>query len=582
MQTVYAIDFETYYDAAVSVDVLGPWLYHRHGDAAAYLVAISGSDGFKWCGEPARAPWGSIAGAVWVSHNASFDELAYMRLGAPGGGPAEWHCTADLAAYLQAPRNLAGAAKELLGMTLDKGARDRMKGVRWSDLNAIGQGEMCEYGQRDADACLALWMRYRAEWPEVERALSIHGRRMMMAGLPVDAGAVAAGVIELETRLVDARRRIPWEGPPLSRKHLAEYCTAEGIPCPDSMAKDDEDFAAWVEQHGEAHPVCRAVGEWRSVNALLEKVCTLQQRTTDGGLYRGGLKYFGAQHTGRWSGGGGFNVQNLPRGPLHGVDLRTMFRATPGYTFVVTDLSQIEPRVLNMLTGNDALMDAIREGWNVYEAFARSIGWEFARGTLKSSNKAGYAMAKAMMLGLGYGMGGGNFVRAAPALTGGAYRPTPADAQRACRQFRDRNPGVVGLWNQMDRHLKDSVKDGTATVELPSGRVIRYFDLQEDRRGVSGLTVRGDKRRRNLYGALLVENVVQATARDIFADGLARLVDAGIDIRLHVHDEAVALCPLRDAEAVKRTMEGLMTTPPEWMPDVPLAAETNITEVYCK
>jgi DNA polymerase len=397
----------------------------------------------------------------------------------------------------------------------------------------------------------------------------------------VDRPGVKAALTGLDERLAATRARIPWDGAPLGKKALADYCTAEGIPCPNSVAKDDEDFAEWVEQYGDAHPVCRAMGEWRSVNALRETVATLAGRV-EGGLYRGGLKYFGAQYTGRWSGDGGFNVQNMPRGEMHGVDLRSLFRAPAGHTFVAVDLSQIEPRILAHLAGNTAMLDAVRAGWHIYEAFARSLGWDFKQGTLKDSNKAGYAMAKGMCLGLGYGMSADKFVKAAPALTVGQYHPSPADASRAVRQFRDRNPGIVSLWNGMDALLRESVKDGAASVTLPSGREIRYFDLRADGRGVSGLTVRGDKRRKNLYGALLVENVVQATARDVFAEALLRLESAGVDVRLHVHDEAVALCRVDEAAEVARVMERCMTTPPEWMADLPLGCDVNVTEVYCK
>jgi DNA polymerase len=231
--------------------------------------------------------------------------------------------------------------------------------------------------------------------------------------------------------------------------------------------------------------------------------------------------------------------------------------------------------------GVQAMIDAVRGGWNVDEAFAKGLGWDFPQGALKKTNPLGYAMAKGMMLGLGYGMSGAKFVKAAPALTGGAYCPTPAEANRACDTFRKGNPGVTGLWAQMDKELGGAV-GGDLTVEIPSGREIRYFALQRDRRGVSGLTVRSDARRKNLYGALLVENLVQATARDIFAEGLLRLDDAGVDVRLHVHDEAVALCRVEEADEVAATMERCLTTAPDWMPDIPLAAEVVKSEVYCK
>jgi DNA polymerase len=292
------------------------------------------------------------------------------------------------------------------------------------------------------------------------------------------------------------------------------------------------------------------------------------------------LKYCGAQHTGRWSGDAGFNVQNMPRGEMFGVDLRGYIKAPANYSFVITDLAQIEPRVLNYLAGNEGMMESLRDGWNIYEAFANSLGWNFKKGELKKANPSGYAMAKGMLLGLGYGMGPDKFEKAAPALTGGAYRPSRHEAEKAASDFRAMNPAIVKLWAQMDEALRDNV-GRNLSVELPSGRTIQYFNLKRGRRGIEGQTVRGYYHE-NLYGALLVENMVQATAREIFSHGLLLCVDNGLDVRLHVHDEIVSLAPLSLAVDVKAQQEKAMTTPPVWMSDLPLACETVISEVYCK
>ena len=528
-----------------------------------------------------------MAGHTWVSHNEGFDQLFWMRLVAekkiPDAGPTAWWCSASMAAFLQAPRSLAGAAEQLLGVKVDKAQRDEMKGVRWSDLNAIGQQGLIEYAQKDADVCLKLWVTHSEKWPEAERRLAHETVLMGWKGLPVDFPGVTEGVGTLQGRLEASAAGIPWVTAgkkPLSRKEFDAYCVAEGLPVPDSMAKSDEDFAAWLEQYADDHPVVGHIREWRSVNMLLKKVETLHTRTDADHHFRYGLKYCGAQHTGRWSGDAGFNVQNLPRGEMFGVDLRTYFKAPEGYTFVITDLAQIEPRVLNYLAGNEAMMEALRDGWNVYEAGANSWGWNFTKGELKKENPAGYAMAKAMTLGLGYGMGPDKFEKAAPALTGGQYRPTRHEAEKAAADFRAKNPGIVGLWNQLDGALKANLGK-TLEVEIPSGRTIQYFGLKRGRRGVEGQTVMG-YRHENLYGALLVENMVQATAREIFAHGLLQCLDAGLDVRLHVHDEIVTLAPVGEAEAIRARQEAAMTYPPTWMSDLPLACETTISEVYCK
>jgi DNA polymerase len=585
--TTFAVDFETFYSADVSADTLGAWAYAKHPEAVPYLAAISGTDGTRYCGDPKDAPWEAMDGHVWVSHNAGFDQLFYLRLRAakviPEIGPREWHCTASMAAYLQAPRSLAGAAEQLLGVKVDKAQRDQMKGVRWSDLNTIGQQGMVEYAQKDADTCLELWVKHSDSWPTPERDLAQYTTQMGWSGLPVDYPAVASGVETLQARLEAAEAGIPWVAggrKPLSRKEFDLYCRTEGLPVPESMAKGDEDFEKWLDDHAEGHPVVGHVREWRRINALLKKVQTLHTRTDADHHFRYGLKYCGAQHTGRWSGDAGFNVQNLPRGEMFGVDLRTYFKAPEGYTFVITDLSQIEPRILHLLAGDEAMMENLRDGWNVYEAGANSWGWSFTKGELKKENPKGYQAAKGQILGLGFGCGADTFYKVAPTLTGGAYCPTIHEAQRAVTEYRARNPKVVGLWNRMDDALKANV-GGALEVELPSGRTIKYFNLKRGRRGIEGQTVMGG-RHENLYGALLVENMVQATAREVFANGLLGCLDASVDVRLHVHDEVVALAPLGAVDEVVATIEKALTTPPQWMPDIPLACETNITEVYCK
>lgn len=594
---VYALDTEEYYDAEVSVEVLGPWLYHQHPLTRAYLVSVAGTDGTRYAGPPEGAPWAAMAGAVWVSHNAPFDQLAYIRLGCPGGGPAEWHCTANLAAYLQAPRSLAGACKELLGVTVDKSVRDRMKGVRYAELMAFEQEDVCRYAQADADNCLALWVAHSDKWPEEERWASWHTGQMFMRGLPLDAQRVAADYGSLLAQRAEAEAGIPWaaanKGTPLCKKELDKYCRDEGLPVLKSLAKDDKDFLAWLDTHSAQHPVVGHMRTWRSVNNFTLKLETLVKRSGGKDVYHGDIRYYGAQPTGRWSGksgddsdDAGYNPLNLPRVPMFGVDFRAHLRAPAGFTFVSVDLSQIEPRCLHLLAGNDRFVSKLREGWNPYEAFAIARGDRFERGTLKKAAPQMYSMYKAMLIGLGYQMGAKEFVTSAPALTGGDYRPTLAECERAVSDFRRREKEVVGLWSKCDADLREHV-GGQLDVELPSGRVMRYFDLKIEGskfgQQVTCTKLRGGKRRYAYHGGKLVENICQGVARDILLHGLQLCEDAGIDIRLHVYDEAVALCPTKDAQSTGEAMVRLMTTPPPWLPDIPLAADpATISEVYCK
>ncbi|MCZ7636740.1 MAG: hypothetical protein M5U12_12325 [Verrucomicrobia bacterium] len=127
-----AVDFETFYTAAYSVAELGLWAYCHDPRFQAYLVAVT--DGERTCVcAPSKFPWAIIAGRTWVSHHRDFDRAVFERLQelglVPEGiAPASWMCSAGLCAYLQLPRDLAGAVKAVFGQTLDKGPRERAKG----------------------------------------------------------------------------------------------------------------------------------------------------------------------------------------------------------------------------------------------------------------------------------------------------------------------------------------------------------------------------------------------------------------------------------------------------------------------
>ena len=99
----------------------GLWAYVRDPRFHAYLVAVT--DGQRTCVcPPAKFPWATISGRIWVSHNRDFDRAVFERLQEQGVIPAnvrprEWFCTAAASAYVQQPRDLAGAAKAVLGIT---------------------------------------------------------------------------------------------------------------------------------------------------------------------------------------------------------------------------------------------------------------------------------------------------------------------------------------------------------------------------------------------------------------------------------------------------------------------------------
>ena len=577
---IAAIDFESFYAKGCDISTLGAYHYLRDPRVDVYLVSVV-TDEFTWVGHPKDFDWTRLNGAFVIAHNLAWDGLVLAHLIERGIVPsiklAGFGCTANLSVYLGAPRNLAGAAKQLLGLDVAKDMRTWMKGKTWGDaVNAGRAEELRNYALRDSQACFDIWKKYSGEWPQHEQELA---RLTMLAGwrgFQVDADRIADGIRTLDRVLFDAEAKIPWadsDSKILSPKALGEACRAAGITPPPSLSEDDPECEAWERNYGEQYPWVGAMRDYRKANALREKLKTMQGRTrTTDGCMGYGLKYFGG-HTGRWSGDAGYNVQNLPRGESYGVDVRSCIVPRPGYEFVVCDLSQIEPRVLAWLCGDQALLDQLAAGVPLYEAHARmTMGW--TGGPLKKENARIYSLAKARILGLGYGCGPEKFVAVAR-IMGGIEISLP-EAERTVTEFRQSNRRIPALWNRLQTEFRRSA-NGDYEIELPSGRRLAYRNVSS-KGGWTAQTERGGLRQ-YIYGGRLAENLCQSVARDVFAEALLRLARAGINVVFHVHDEAVCEVPINTGP---HESERLMSITPDWLPGCPLAAEAAVTNRYCK
>ncbi len=578
----YAIDFETYYDKRVSVSVQG--VYHYLHDAACdiYLVAVYSDEAkFAYVGSPQDMDWTRLQGQELVAHNARFDQACFERLQELGIIPADirpalWNCTADLSVFLGAGRSLKEAAHTLLGVDVDKTPREDMLGKTWMEAKMLGWADkLAEYCLHDAWLCYRLWVRWSDGWPEWERRLSRHTREMCGKGIAIDAAQVQDGLQKLGSVMAASLLELPWvpEYPALSPKALRLECVKAGIDAPASLAEGSPECERWENQYGETHRWVAAMRDFRKANTLHKKLLTLQSRMVES-IFPYGLKYYGA-HTGRWSGDAGFNVQNLPREAQFGVDLRHMLVPRPGHTFIVSDLGQIEQRVLSWLAGDNRMMEVLATGVSVYEAHARAtMGW--AGGSLKHENPSIYRLAKARVLGLGYGAGAGVFVKIAKIMAG--LDITFSEAERVVAEFRRTNQLILDLWRNLDTAFSSAV-GRDFELPLPSGRKLIYRKVQRSGRNFSA-EVQG--RRMPFFGGKLVENLTSATARDVLGHIILRLEDAGYRVVMHVHDEVVVEVPTAHLDTATKDVEAIMTTNPDWLAGLPLTAETFTTNFYTK
>jgi DNA polymerase len=290
------------------------------------------------------------------------------------------------------------------------------------------------------------------------------------------------------------------------------------------------------------------------------------------------LKYFGAT-TGRDSGSGGWNAQNLPRDVVSGVDIRSLIEAPEGKMLVVCDLAQIEARCILYLARDKATLEVLRTGVDVYEAHARAtMGYTDPR-PLKDVDKALRQLAKARVLGLGFGCGANKFQVVAKMMAG--LEISPQEAERVVKDYRKSNPQIVALWKELEDYLRRS-QGSHLNVTLPSGRQLIYRDVKGGYESSGVIPRNGKMLRSKLYGGLLAENLTQAFARDVFMDRVAAVTEKGYEVILRVHDEVVCIVDEATAEDSRKEIETIMSTTPEWCKTLPVGAEADVMKRYAK
>jgi hypothetical protein len=625
-----AVDFESYYSPTVSLKKMGVQEYLNHPECEIYLVSAYGDDLNLAC-SPQDFSWDILHRRTIISHNANFDAQVFDHLKGTGVVPKsiqpdEWNCSANLSAYLGVPRALDGAALQLLDREVSKLARTDMRGKRWRDLNAAQRARLYDYSRQDAQIAWEIWEKNADKWPAIERAFSLLTLKSCQYGIALDIGLLYQQLDSLEKQKTFALSKIPWvqdtpPKPPLSRAAFDIACDAEGLTPPASLAMSSEECDAWMELYGERYPWVGAMRDFRRANMLAAKIIRMIDRLRPNGRMPYELKYFGA-HTGRDSGSGKINLQNLPREPICGVDLRSTIIAPPGKKLVIADFRQIEARVLLYMVKDQKQLELISTGMSPYEAHARtSMGWT-GTGNFKNESPRHYLLAKARVLALGYGAGWRKFNAMAylPAYLGKTaaevfaapvtqnqiaaftdyflkfekdkptikkwHARTPelerewVNSWLIVQDFREKNSRIVKFWRHLDQMIRSSHRE-SLKIALPSGRYIQYLDiLVNEKDGASAVICKGAKLiRQKLYGGLATENVISAISRDILRDASIRLSEAGYPIILRVHDELVMEVP-EDTDL--HPIKVLMAKNPAWLPGCPIDISVDESKRYKK
>ena len=364
-----------------------------------------------------------------------------------------------------------------------------------------------------------------------------------------------------------------------------------------AFAKTDKEFTALLEH---PNPKVQAL-----VAARLGTKSTIEETRTENLIKvsdRGSLpillNYYGA-HTGRFSGGDKLNLQNLPRNGA----IRKAITVPEGKILVACDSSQIEARMVAYIAGQDDLVQAFREGRDVYSEFATEV---YGKRVTKA-DKIERFVGKTCILGLGYGMGHVKF-RATLALGQGgiAVDIDENEARRIVNLYRQKNHKIVSLWHSCGHALAGMIagssgnicellpydKDG---ITLPNGLKIKYHALRNTSNGFEYIAdartfrklaqkriLTGEQQKidwTRIYGGKVTENVVQALARIVVAEQMAS-IGQSYRVAFQVHDEVIITTRENDLTNARQLVEKQMSTPPSWAKDLPVACESGVGYNY--
>ena len=580
---------------------------------------------------------------IKTAFNAQFERVCLSKyLGLPEGeylNPQSWYCTAVQAAELSLPSSLAdvGAALGLERQKMTEGKElikyfcvpckpTKSNGGRTRNMPKDAPDKWTlfkEYCKRDVDVERQIAEKLK-KYPlsKSEHDLYVLDQRINDRGVLVDLEfarqAVKLNSIQSAVATEQAYTLTGLENPN-SVAQLKEWLIENGVEI-DSLSK--KAVAALADEtDGDIQEMLhlRLLMSKTSVKkyeAVMRSVCKDNR-------VRGMMRFCGASRTGRWS-GQILQVQNLPQNHLPDLTLardivkdgdfemldmtfgnvpnvlseliRTVLIPKQNHRFIVADFSAIEARVLSWLAGEQWRLDTFRNGGDIYCASASQM----FRVPVEKHGVNGHLRQKGKISELACGYGGS--VGALKNM-GAVEMGVPEDElQGLINDWRNANPHIVKLWTEVGNAAMKAIKEKTIVslgklvfmyergilfIRLPSGRRLSYIKprIGTNRFGGDSITYMGvgaSKKweRLETFGGKLVENIVQAIARDLLASAMMNVANAGYDIVFHVHDEIIAEAP--DGQGSVDEMCKLMSINPDWADGIPLSADGYECEYYRK
>lgn len=467
--------------------------------------------------------------------------------------------------------------------------------------------------------------------------------RGVAADMEMVSGALVIGAT-VKSQLMAEARQLSGLDNPNSIKQLARWLTEATDSDAEITSVTKETVATMLKQPQPANVQRMLEIRQELGKTSTKKYDALETCIADDGRVRGLLQFYGANRTGRWA-GRLVQVQNLPRTYTHplpparqlvkdrNIDglrlmygsindtlsqlIRTTFVATPGNVLIDADFSAIEARVISWLAGQEWRLEVFRTHGKIYEASASQM-FHVPIEKIKKGNPE-YALrqrGKVAELALGY-QGGVSAMRRMD--TGHNLDDLSDDEVKGIvDRWRETNSMIRDLWNIVDSAAVTVITNGGAqtirsettdavitlaceldvitgtrymTILLPSGRKLYYPspEIGVNRWGNPSVSYMGQNQttkrweRVETYGGKLVENIVQAIARDCLAIAIENLEAQGLHVVFHIHDEVVIDTPAwANEDTMLETVTKIMTKPIPWAQALPLNADGWVDKYFKK
>lgn len=493
-----------------------------------------------------------------------------------------------------------------------------------------------EYNLQDVEAERAIEkeeLTYESTRPS-EQELYELDQKINDAGVAVDMqliNRINGYVNNYTLNLIEEAKRITGLENPNSLQQVKKWLEAKGVPVSSLDKAAIQNMADYIvdEDVKKYTKIRQKLGKTSVAKFDAMKRAAVWDEGTKTYRVHGMLMFYGAMRTGRWA-GRIVQLQNLPRNSYKDLELahqwakagefetldmcypnlmdvfsqliRTSFIPAAGNTFIVADYNAIEARVIAWFADEQWKLDVFQRGGKIYEEAA-------SRMFKIPADQIGHdspERAKGKIAELAGGYGGG--LDAYKRMGANKAGLSDEDIQRLVYEWRDINQGIVDFWGKAETAMREAIKNpgakmvltkgvafkmhkDTLFMRLPSGRCLAYREaaLKAGERKKDEITYLGENaitghyETIRSYGGRIVENIVQATARDCLAYAMKALSDKGYNIRFHVHDEVIIEVPTdKIEEAKKDIVETMALKDTPWKEGMPLKAEEYDCTYYLK